>query len=208
VTSAASTQAQRSARSDRALVEAAIDLIADRGYERTTLAAIGEAAGYSRGLVTARFGSKEGLLWEVVERMLHSWGARRLRPLVGESVGADALVLTIEAYLRAVQTSPNGVRALYALLFEAMGPSPFLRPRFEELHRHLRRDIEGWLEAGKRAGRVREDVDPKNEAALFLGTLRGVTMQWLLDPVSVDIDAVLRDYARNLERDLRADNRS
>lgn len=204
MTTTASSQSERSARSDRALVEAAIDLIAERGYERTTLAAIGESAGYSRGLVTARFGSKEGLLWEVVERMLHSWGVHSLRPRVGDRVGVDALALTIEAYLQAVEASPKGVRALYALLFEAMGPAPFLRPRFEELHRHLRRDIAEWIEAGKSAGTVRRDADPETEAALFLATIRGVTIQWLLDPVSVDIDAVLHAYSLRLERSLRS----
>ncbi|HUC38000.1 MAG TPA: TetR/AcrR family transcriptional regulator [Acidimicrobiales bacterium] len=198
------TQAERSARSDRALIQAAIDLIAERGYERTTLAAIGEASGYSRGLVTQRFGSKEGLLWEVVERMLKRWGAHSLRPRVGATVGADALVLVVDAYTEAVASSPNGVRALYALLFEAMGPVPALRPKFEELHRHMRRDLAGWIRAGQAQGTVRPGVDAETEAALFLGTIRGVTLQWLLDPKSVRIEQVLREYARGLKRSLEA----
>jgi AcrR family transcriptional regulator len=202
-TAAAVTQAERTARSDRALVRAAIKLIAERGYERTTLAAIGEAAGYSRGLVTQRFGSKEGLLWEVVERMLRNWGSTRLRPRVGDAVGVEALRLTIDAYLEAVAGYPDAVRALYALLFEAMGPVPALRPEFEKLHRQLRRDLVAWIEKGQSSGSVRTDVDPGAEAALFLGTIRGVTLQWLLDPVSVDIERVLRHYARTLEERLR-----
>lgn len=202
--STASTQAERTARSDRALIEAAIELIAERGYERTTLAAIGEAAGYSRGLVTQRFGSKEGLLWEVVERMLHYWGGHQLRPRVGERVGVDALQLTIDAYLEAVAASPDGVRALYALLFEAMGPVPALRPRFEELHRHLRRDLTRWIRAGQEEGSVRADIDAMTEATLFLATVRGVTLQWLLDPGSVRIEAALQEYARSLDRSLRS----
>jgi len=44
------------------LLDAAADLIAEGGYEAMTLAAVGERAGYSRGLVTARFGSKDQLL--------------------------------------------------------------------------------------------------------------------------------------------------
>jgi AcrR family transcriptional regulator len=203
VSTTAPTQAERTARSDRALIRAAIDLIAERGYERTTLAAIGEAAGYSRGLVSQRFGSKEGLLWEVVERMLHSWGAHSLRPRVGGSVGVDALQQAVEAYLDAVAESPNGVRALYALLFEAMGPVPALRPKFEQLHKHLRRDLAGWIRAGQSDGSVRPDADPMTEATLFLATIRGVTLQWLLDPASVRIDSVLRAYARTLDRSLR-----
>jgi len=35
-----------------------------------TLAAVGERAGYSRGLATARFGSKDELLRALVERIV------------------------------------------------------------------------------------------------------------------------------------------
>lgn len=196
------TQAERTARSDRAMIRAAIDLIAERGYERTTLAAIGEAAGYSRGLVTQRFGSKDGLLWEVVERMLHSWGVHSLAPRVEGAVGVEALQRTLDAYRESVRQSPNGVRALYALLFEAMGPLPALRPKFEALHRDLRRNLVGVIRAGQAEGTVRADVDAGREAVLFLGTMRGVTLQWLLDPTTVKIDAVLREYGATLPRTL------
>ena len=53
------------------LLDAAAELISEGGYERMTLAAIGKRAGYSHGLVTARFGSKEGLLWALVDRMVN-----------------------------------------------------------------------------------------------------------------------------------------
>src|ERR1700748_893308 len=61
------TQAERAAESDRRLLRAALKLIAERGYRNTSLAAIGEEAGYSRGLVNDRFGSKAGLLWALVK---------------------------------------------------------------------------------------------------------------------------------------------
>ena len=47
------------------MIDAAIELILEFGPEKTTLAAIGERAGYSRGLATYRFGSKAGLYDEI-----------------------------------------------------------------------------------------------------------------------------------------------
>ena len=67
------TQAERSAESDRRMLRAALKLIGERGYRGTSLAAIGEEAGYSRGLVNERFGSKSGLLWVLVKHMLRAW---------------------------------------------------------------------------------------------------------------------------------------
>lgn len=198
------TQAERTAASDRALIEAAVKLIADRGYERTTLAAIGDAAGYSRGLVTQRFGSKEGLLRVVVERMLESWTEHTLKPRLGDSSGIDALRATLAVYLDTVERAPNSIRALYALLREADGPVPALRERVSQLQRDERANIERWIRAGQRDGTIRDDIDPAAEATLFLGVLRGVTMQWLLDTDHVDIVAALTQHGATLDRTLGA----
>ena len=127
------TQAERVAASDRALIGAAIELIAERGYDRTTLAAIGEKAGYSRGLVTQRFGNKENLLWEIIKQILGSWNTNSLEPRVGEMVGVRALQTILAAYLDACEKSPTRIRAYYALLREADGPVPALRETIQRL---------------------------------------------------------------------------
>ena len=198
------TQAERVAESDRALVGAAVRLIADRGYQRTTLAAIGDEAGYSRGLVTQRFGSKEGLLWAVLDRLLGSWAIRNVGPRVGDLVGIDALRASLDAYLHVVETAPDSLRAYHALLREADGPVPAVRDRIAALNRGERDAVEAWLRAGQAAGTVRADVDPRAVATTFLATIRGTTTQWLLDP-GVDLVAALTQYAASLEAMLGAD---
>lgn len=195
------TQAERVAESDRALIGAAVRLIAERGYQRTTLAAIGEASGYSRGLVTQRFGSKEGLLLAVLDRLLDSWALRNVGPRVEQRTGIDALRASLDAYLHVVDTAPESLRAYHALLREADGPVPAVRTRVAEVNRRERDGIEALLRAGQADGTVRADVDPRAVAATFLATIRGTTTQWLLDP-SVDITAALTQYAASLDRAL------
>ena len=53
----AQTQAERTARAETRMVLAAIDLLKTEGIQGTTLVAIGEKSGYSRGLATHHFGS-------------------------------------------------------------------------------------------------------------------------------------------------------
>ena len=207
VATVARSRAERARRSDRALLHAAVSLIAERGYNGATLAAIGERAGYSRGLVTQRFGSKDGLLWALVEEMIRAWGNRALRPAVGEAVGTDAMGRALAAYADAVERAPAEVRALYALLFEALGPLPGLRPRFAELHRHMRADVARWVRAGQASGTIRAGIDPARQAALFVGTVRGLTLQWLLEPEAVDLRGLLEEYASTLEPALGATRR-
>lgn len=187
------TQAERVAASDRALVAAAVGLIADRGYHQTTLAAIGDASGYSRALVTRRFGSKEGLLSVVLDQLLSSWRINTAKPRVGGRVGIPALRAAIDAFLEAVDRHPEAIRAYYALLREA-------REQVVQLHREERDGIARWIRAGQRDGSIRADVDPAAAAAGFLGVIRGTTMQWLLDPEGVDIVATLTEYGAGLDR--------
>ena len=195
------TQAERSAQSEDRLLGAALELISERGYERTTLQAIGERAGYSRGLAGHRFGSKEGLLWALLERMFRHWGTESLAPAVGDRVGIDALHAAIDAARTALHASPERLRAFYALLFESLGPIPALRPQVAEFHRRQRAAVQQWIEAGMRTGDVRADVDAATQAALFVSAIRGAAWQWLIDP-AVDVDAIHEEikatFARNL----------
>ena len=69
------TQAERRDESGRSLVEAAIAVVARQGVNAATFDAIGRQAGYSRGLATQRFGSKQGLI-EAVIRHYASAGVR------------------------------------------------------------------------------------------------------------------------------------
>src|SRR5688572_33499621 len=70
----------RSERSTRLLLHAAGELVAERGYQSMTLATVGERAGYSRTLATARVGSKGRLLEALVDQLLVRWDAVTVAP--------------------------------------------------------------------------------------------------------------------------------
>ncbi len=195
------TQAERTAESDRRLVRAALKLIGERGYQATSLAAIGEEAGYSRGLVNERFGSKAGLLWVVVKQMLRVWneqGRQRSNP---EHVGIDALCDLLDNHRRAIERD-EGIRAFYALMFEVLGPIRELLPEFQKLHRDFRADIERIVRGGVEAGVIRADVDPKAQAVILMGVMRGIAIQWLLERDAFPLEPTYEAVKANLRRSL------
>jgi AcrR family transcriptional regulator len=191
-------QAERSARTRRRLLRAALELVADRGYERTSLAAIGERAGYSRGIVTSCYGSKADLLASVLEDTLERWGQRSLRPATAGRVGSEALCAAVDAVREQAREHPVELKAFFLLLFEALGPLPEMRPRFAEVHRQQREGLTRWIQAGIDVGAIRPDVDAEAQAGLFLAAFRGAVYQWLLDPEHVDLDRWLEQQKRNL----------
>ncbi|MCP3985512.1 MAG: TetR family transcriptional regulator [bacterium] len=197
------TQDERRAESERALLDAAIRLIGQEGSVRTSLARIGAEAGYSRGIVNERFGTKQALIERLVGEVEQRINDGVVESVVGRKRGLDALLAIVEAYLVNVARSEDIGRAFYVLMAESIGPMPELREMFARATQEFREFIESEMRAGIEAGDIRASIDPSAQAVLFVGSLRGVTLQRLVDPSGVDIDTTRKQLLDNLERTLR-----
>ena len=186
-----SRQAERTTTSTNALLEAASDLIVEGGFASMTFAAIGDRAGYSRGLVTARFGSKEGLVEALSDRIVGTWSHRNVLPRSKGLPGLDRVAAMLDAILRQAERNPRGLRVLYALSFEALGHDEELRSTFAKFHDAMRADVASLISKGRRDGTIRADASPSLEAAMIVAGLRGIGYQWLLDPEHFDPVPVL-----------------
>jgi AcrR family transcriptional regulator len=186
---------ERSQLSTRRLLDAAGELIVEGGYEAMTLAAVGERAGYSRGLVTARFGSKDQLLKALVDRITGVWSHRNVLPRTEGRSGREAIVILVDAIATQAQRDPGAIRVLYALMFEALGPVPELRTTFVEIHTAMRADLARLVRRGVRDGSILKGTPPAGEAALIVSSLRGIAYQWLLDGEGFDPVPALRYLA-------------
>jgi AcrR family transcriptional regulator len=197
------TQAERTAISDKAMLDAAIELILEYGTDKTTLAAIGEKAGYSRGLATYRFGSKAGLFDEVVKSISRRW-LDYLRKGVGEEFGVDAMCAALDAYFRFVSEMPREARVLQILYCAAASPKSEYQQTSVNLHQRQRDDVADWIRRGIEAGSVRHDVDPESVAAQYIAYISGMTYLWLIHPTSVDFHKANEDMKKHLKLILRA----
>jgi AcrR family transcriptional regulator len=186
------TQAERTALSDRRMLEAAVQLVTRHGCEKTTLRMIGQAAGYSRGLVSHRFGSKAGLFRALMEWISERW-RRELDPAVAGRSGVDALSAFLDAHGRFAQEWPEGVRALFVLWFQAINPESELRAVMLEEQARVRAQVAAWMRSGIAAGGVRAETQVALQAAQFCGTLYGITYQWLLDPERIHLGDLLEE---------------
>ncbi|MEO1034776.1 MAG: TetR/AcrR family transcriptional regulator [Pseudomonadota bacterium] len=195
------TQAERTALSDRAMIDAACTLLLEKGASGTTLAAIGERAGYSRGLATYRFGSKAGLFAAIGKAVSKRW-LEVLNVEVGVKTGVDAMCAAIDAYARFVKASPDDARIQQVLFSEASSPTSESKELAVDTYRHQVRDVMAWLEQGIADGDVRADIDAHAEAVQFIAFLCGVTHLWLLVPDFVDFDAMRESAKQRLRRHL------
>ena len=175
------TQEERTALSDRLLVGAAIQLLIERGISGTTLIAIGECAGYSRGLVTHRFGSKAGLLAHVHDTVAAHWN-ELVKTRVGTAVGLGALELVVDTLFEFIAEVPDETRAMYLLRYASIDPAAEYRTNVAKFHKAQRRDAQRWIEAGQVAGDVSASLDARVAAELFCAACDGLIYRWLVNP--------------------------
>jgi AcrR family transcriptional regulator len=99
-------------KSREAVLAAAEDLFARKGYDPTSLQEIGEGAGVSRGLPNYFFGTKEALYNEVVARVF-ARAQEALGPVYEEAAEGDPAEVVahlIDGYLNFFAADPNFVR--------------------------------------------------------------------------------------------------
>lgn len=192
------TQAQRTAASDKAMLDAAIELLLERGTDKTTLQAIGERAGYSRGLATYRFGSKAGLFDEVCKSIARRW-ISYLQSEVGDKVGIAAMSAAADAYFRFVSDSPRDAKALHTLFCDAANSQSEFRRTAIDVYQRQQQDVAAWVSAGIAAGTVRKDADPASEGARYVAYIAGITYLWIINPRAVQFSKVHQDFKQQLQ---------
>jgi AcrR family transcriptional regulator len=192
------TQQERRDETERKVLTAATALIARHGSRALTLAAVGEAAGYSRGIVTHHFGNRANLLRAVLR------DARSFTlPDVEESAAAW-LAATVRAYLDNVTSRRPSASAFLQMWGEAIAADPVLMPLFAEHDAGFRRLLADKVREGIRDGSVRADADPDALAVFLVGLLRGVALQLIATPPPARIRAIIAEAERSTLRALRA----
>lgn len=196
------TQAERRAESDKNLLLAAAELIAEEGFAAATFEKVGARAGYSRGLASQRFGSKDGLIEALID-YLHD---RSDELAVGKHLetlsGLEALLASVDTFLASFE-SETALRAYSIAMAGTVATLSRLRAAFVASHMKAKQRFMAHIERGKADGSIAADLDAE-AAALMIGSLvLGLSTQWLIDPTT-DLDRIRRTTLDTLQRSLGA----
>lgn len=192
-------QAERRKEAERRMLDAAVRLVAEKGFAGLTLNEVGEAAGYSRGLPAHYFGTKDNLIGAIAKHIVGGFG--RLVRQEDKVPGLDTILWAVDLYLKTAAKEPIAMRTLLVVLTEATS-NPDLFPGAAEVNRKAVDVFARDIRAGQKAGEIHPDVHPKSQAVLILGQLRGVVAQWLVDFENVNIDRVRTEFIASLKRSL------
>ena len=195
--SARLSQAERRSRSEEALLEAAAEVVAERGVQNASLASIGGRAGVSRGLPTHHFGSKDALVTQLAERAQTRIRSailearRRQAGRQGELTALDEILVGVDAYLELYEDPGPDQRALL-VMWGSTFPSDASVDGMGDAERRSYEGLSQLIGSGQDDGSVRTDVDPMAGAVLLHGLMRGVAALFLSDGVPADMRTVRR----------------
>lgn len=168
------SQLMRKSDAETALLDAAEELIVQQGITATSLAQIGERAGYSRGLVNHHFGTKDALIARLAARAQDGFVKRSTRKTTGS--GREAILAMIDAYLEIFFSGNVSARA-FLVMWGASFPERTSIEGLAENDARARTGFEKMIRTAQSDGSVNSEIDPKATATIMLGLIRGVAAQ-------------------------------
>lgn len=194
------TQAERRETAERAILEAAMTIVAERGFDALTLQEAGEAAGYSRALPGHYFGTKSALLSALADHVVAIYNSR-----IGAAAGPAN---TLEQFCEYIALSfddmrryPETARAYQSILAASLHRRELV-PIVERLDRAGIDDLTIAIKLLRDNGEVRADIRPRVEAYIILASLRGVAFHWLTKPDPVFLSRMREALTTNIRRSL------
>ena len=186
--------------SSRRLLEAAAELVVEKGWEATSAAEIGRRAGYSRAMVHARYGSKDAIL----EAFLHEY-VKRLNPDPDPSADGLSQVLAHFDRIHDLYTEDHDVLlAMFVATFEAVKTTSPLRDKVRAQLVAGADKVRAGLRKGLDDGSIRAGIDVDQTVNDITSAVFGIAFQWVVVPDGHDLERelaevrtrVIRDYGR------------
>ena len=168
---------------ERLLAEAT-RLFAERGYDRTSVQEIVEAAGVTKGALYHYFGSKDDLLSEIYGRVLRLQTDRlntiAARPGAVEQRLAEAAADVVVTSIQNLDDTKIFFRSMHQLSPEKQKAVRAERRRYHETFRAL-------VEEGQRDGHFRAEMRPDLVVDFFFGSVHHLGTWYHADgPLSAD----------------------
>ena len=177
-----------------AILVAANEVFATRGFRGASLATIAKRVGMSEPGLLHHFASKEELLLELL-KLRDQHDDERIAQ--ARAAHAHALEVLLEL-CRQNAVRPGIVRLFTILAAESVDSDHPAHDWFLGRYRDRRRTLVQRLTEEQHEGRIDADLDAEMVASQILAMFDGLQIQWLLDPEGVDMVAVFEDFLGRL----------
>lgn len=167
-----------------ALLQAAMQVFSESGYQGATMDEIARRAGVAKGTSYLHFSDKADLFYAVFESWMAEMMAATEQALVQAETASERLMAMALSAVDVMEVH----REWFPLTLEVWSASttPALRERFSDILQRMyagyRAEIAALIRAGQQAGELRVEADAEALAALLTGAIDGLFLQCWFDP--------------------------
>jgi AcrR family transcriptional regulator len=170
------TQSERRETADRRLLTAAYRLISEHEMSTLTCEEVGKLAGYSRGHSYQRFGSKEGMLVTVVERLCASRRKYLERRARVDASGIEKVLDFVDLHLGGVSNSLE-MAAFFRVLAAPVLAMPKLNRAIDAARAETFEDISRVLRESRTGDRYESASESEGRVRIIYGLMTGMALQ-------------------------------
>jgi AcrR family transcriptional regulator len=179
------SRARQNDRNRALLLSAALRVFLTRGYHAATLEQIAEEAGFSKGAVYSRFGSKADMFLALLTDRIGARAAQNASA-VAELASSGTVAGLIELAWQAERATP-GWRLLVTEFRVLAARDPALNRRYATAHATTVDGIASVLSAMAERDGISLAVPARRLAELLLAIETGIALEQLASPDAIDI---------------------
>ena len=168
----------------RRIEAAAIQVMAQNGYHRTTVSQIARAAGVADGTIYLYFENKDDLLLKTIDEITERFIQDGIKILATKDSPIECLRMWARLHLENLGSDEN-----LACIFQIeLRHNVSLMKRFSETKlRKYFSYVEGYIHKAQDQGQVRTDINPWLAAKILFGALDEAATNWVLSNKDYDL---------------------
>lgn len=175
---------QQGTQSRERILQAALDLIGERGYAATSVDALCKRAKIMKTALYWHFGSKEGLLAALLDRVSEEWIDEIRQHVDAGGTPIERLDRALASLRSLIEARPRHLRLVLSVLLELGETDPRMRECVKGIYDRLQAEVTQKL--ADAIGRPLADLDLVAHTILSLE--QTAALRYLADPEHVDLE--------------------
>ncbi len=193
----AAEQTSKKALTQRKILDAALSLFSEKGFDAVSIEEIGALAGVAHGTIFWHFGSKDSLYLEVAKQAAAEY-ARFFHPAIEKSTQPSDLVDLALLQYQYLKENPKQDQLQMSLVFECSGPHPELKPALQAVNGEYYKGWQTWVDKMESYGFLHKDTDVVGLAHTLTGGLGAIVISGVVNERDMT-DAII-EFSRILIR--------
>jgi AcrR family transcriptional regulator len=184
------------------IVGAAIQEFIKKGFAKATVNDIAKTAGIGKGTVYEYFSNKEEIIHETFNYFMRALEIDFQKTLLTEHSPVEKLKMIFSSFENFINEDTTGmIDLMFDFWSEGIKNKMAKGAMFHELDKFYKAYREVFADViidGMKEGSFRKDINPHNTAAMLVGALDGVMLQWALDRKHFDFQGVIKTISSSL----------